>query len=127
MANKSKKVARSAPPTLLGALGPEDMKEWARQMLARKPSKTRCGPRPNKEEVRAMKIRILERDGNDPACFWCGARFPKVASGQPDFRYATLEHIVPLYLGGKHVISNCVFACMKCNSDRDHESLEPPP
>lgn len=71
--------------------------------------------RPGKYEVVSMKHAVIERDGRDAPCYWCKQPFPKHPSGNPDFFYATLEHIVPLADGGRHELSNCALACRKCN------------
>lgn len=41
-------------------------------------------------------------------CAWCGARGVKLE----------VDHIIPIARGGKHHVSNVVFACRSCNSKR---------
>jgi len=107
-----------------GTKTPEELREWARGMWAHLDAKrakrhsNRCGPRPTREEMRDMKLKVIERDGRDAGCFWCGTALPKRVDGELEFYCATLEHIVPLYLGGKHERSNCTLACVTCNSGR---------
>jgi 5-methylcytosine-specific restriction endonuclease McrA len=40
-----------------------------------------------------------------------------------DHRNKTLDHVEPLYLGGKHSIDNAVIACVSCNSSKGKKSL----
>jgi 5-methylcytosine-specific restriction endonuclease McrA len=35
----------------------------------------------------------------------------------------TLDHVYPLYLGGKHSLDNAVIACVSCNSSKGKKSL----
>lgn len=41
-------------------------------------------------------------------CAWCGARGVKLE----------VDHIIPIARGGKHHVSNVVFACRSCNSKK---------
>jgi len=41
-------------------------------------------------------------------CAWCGVRGVKLE----------VDHIIPVSIGGKHHVSNVVFACRSCNSKR---------
>lgn len=99
---------------IIGEFTPEQMRAWAAKMVNRKHHRP-YGRRPNIQEVHEMKWQVLERDGNDAVCYWCQKPFLKTPSGRISFRDATLEHIVPLYLGGKHVLHNCAFAHRPCN------------
>jgi hypothetical protein len=38
-------------------------------------------------------------------------------------RDKTLDHVDPLYLGGKHSLDNAVIACLSCNSSKGKKSL----
>lgn len=52
----------------------------------------------------------------DPHCRWCGTRLTK--------RTATLDHIVPLAVGGKNDQSNYCLACERCNEWRADSGLD---
>ncbi len=108
------------PNTVIGA-SKEEIRAWAEKMRVRKPRRY-FFPRPSKEETFKMKLAVIERDGNDIVCYWCQASFPKQREGRPNFFYATLEHIVPIYLGGKHELHNCTLACQKCNNERRYKN-----
>lgn len=43
-------------------------------------------------------------------CYWCEAPM--------NYREATIEHVIPQSLGGRHAIENLALACYPCNSDR---------
>jgi 5-methylcytosine-specific restriction endonuclease McrA len=53
--------------------------------------------------VRLTKREVLRRD--DFTCQYCGQKSPNL----------TIDHVVPRYLGGKHVWDNLVAACPACN------------
>lgn len=59
------------------------------------------------------------------ACRYCGC--PVTAPGQvgchpngdeplPGFRWATVDHVVPLSLGGTNALHNLALACAPCNA-----------
>ncbi len=81
---------------------------WAMPLPQRKPSR---------KEVAAMKQQVIERDKDHLACRWCNRPFA-VENGVITNEPATLEHIVRLADGGRHVLSNCALACEKCNNER---------
>jgi len=53
---------------------------------------------------RALRQRVFATKGR--ACWWCG-------------RYAgTVDHVLPVVLGGGHELANLVPACQRCNYSR---------
>jgi 5-methylcytosine-specific restriction endonuclease McrA len=42
------------------------------------------------------------------SCFYCGSNEEKI----------TLDHVIPIKLGGRHSIGNLVSACQSCNSSK---------
>ncbi len=54
-----------------------------------------------------QKKKILERDGR--SCFYCG----KIM----ELKDVSLEHLIPLSMGGKNELSNMVLAHEKCNNE----------
>lgn len=66
-------------------------------------------------EVR--RYEIFERDGW--RCHLCGKRTKRDADPL-DPRSATLDHIVPLSLGGAHTRENVATACRSCNSRKSN-------
>lgn len=69
---------------------------------------------------------LLEQQG---LCFWCGGGLvrPLTNSCGPDD--ATIDHLIPRWLGGDKRKSNIVAACRACNSDRGgfHQPDTPDP
>ena len=57
----------------------------------------------------------------DPHCHWCRERLT-MKIGAPN--QATLDHRIPLALGGLDNANNWVLACEKCNRDRGCEMPE---
>ncbi len=49
-------------------------------------------------------------------CYLCGISTPREMCGTNDARAPTLDHIVPLGLGGTHTESNVACACRDCNT-----------
>ena len=65
---------------------------------------------PHSQRVK-HRLRLLKEN---PICFWCGKQFEiKKYTEFQDF--ATLEHIIPRYLGGSDSERNLRLACFKCN------------
>ena len=54
---------------------------------------------------------ILER--NKHKCYWCGKKSKKL----------TMDHVIPLSKGGRHVKENIVPACRSCNSKKADKIL----
>jgi hypothetical protein len=59
-----------------------------------------------------LRYEILRRDGH--ACRYCGARAPGVA--------LTVDHVVPVTLGGADDPTNLVAACVDCNAGKSSAS-----
>lgn len=61
---------------------------------------------------------LIERDGL--TCCWCFRDLVR-APIEPNIdcsAHATLEHLVPVSLGGTHDIENLRLACFQCNNAR---------
>lgn len=68
----------------------------------------------NPKEARAMK-RQIDLIMNQPcSCYWCGTKL----------RYGTVDHIIPLAKGGKHIASNICAACYDCNAKKSDRTPE---
>jgi hypothetical protein len=57
---------------------------------------------------RRVRFEILRRDGH--ACKYCGAQAPDVA--------LTVDHVIPVALGGSDDPTNLVTACQPCNAGK---------
>jgi hypothetical protein len=55
---------------------------------------------------------IFERDGY--TCYLCGVQTDN--SSWPNPRYPTIDHVIPLAMGGTHTMANVRCACFACNS-----------
>jgi len=64
---------------------------------------------------RSTRSRIYSRDAY--CCQYCGCHVTPGAGGN-----ATLDHIVPVELGGSNDPSNLVTACLSCNSTKQDRS-----
>lgn len=63
------------------------------------------------EDVRLLnKLLVAQEQG----CFYCG-RHLSLRKFFSSLRYATVDHFIPLALGGREHISNVVLACGRCN------------
>lgn len=60
------------------------------------------------------KRRVFERD--KWRCQLCGCKVKRTTEWDP--RQATIDHIIPLSLGGEHKYTNVQTACMECNSKK---------
>lgn len=67
---------------------------------------------PRKAISRRLRFEILRRD--DHACRYCGVRVPDVV--------LTIDHVVPVALGGTDDPSNLVAACKDCNAGKTSSS-----
>ncbi len=74
--------------------------------------------------IRRARLANLPRDYIDPLevcerdkwrCHICGCPTPKALRGTIDSSAPEMDHIVPLALGGHHVLSNVACACRACN------------
>lgn len=73
---------------------------------------------------RINPIEVFERDHF--RCYLCGVSTPREFIGTHHLTAPTMDHIVPLKVGGAHVWSNVACSCRKCNSakcDKMPESL----
>ena len=61
------------------------------------------------------RVEVFERDGW--VCQLCGERVDPLLKG-PDPLAASLDHIVPVSLGGDHLPENCQLAHLGCNSSK---------
>jgi 5-methylcytosine-specific restriction endonuclease McrA len=67
---------------------------------------------PNRSEARRIRATLSEQQNH--RCCWCGVR---MADEHGDTQ-ATIEHLLPLSLGGTNVEDNLAVACRRCNEDR---------
>jgi len=65
-----------------------------------------------KKTLRFSKQNVFLRD--DYTCQYCGL--------QVNRKTATLDHVLPISLGGKTVWENCTTACGKCNAQKGNKS-----
>jgi hypothetical protein len=65
---------------------------------------------------RRLRYEILRRD--DHACRYCGATAPDVK--------LTVDHVIPIALGGGDEASNLVTACADCNAGKSSSSADAP-
>lgn len=63
-----------------------------------------------------LRYEILRRDGH--ACRYCGATSPDVR--------VTVDHVIPVALGGSDEPANLVTACADCNSGKSASSPDAP-
>ena len=70
--------------------------------------------RPKRQVPPLNNTNLFGRDLN--ICAYCGNKF--------QFRLLTNDHVVPRSRGGKHVWTNCVTACKKCNNAKGDLPLE---
>ena len=59
---------------------------------------------------RNKRRRLIGQHKNKPVCGYCG----QVILGTD----ITVEHIIPLSIGGSNAIENLVLACHKCNGEK---------
>ncbi len=69
-------------------------------------------PRKRKSHLRRLFMRQMGR------CHWCEQC---VSNDQESRKYATIEHLIPLALGGANHGDNLVMACLDCNNKRGCE------
>lgn len=68
-------------------------------------------------QKRRLQINVFHRLCGEQnwRCCYCGSRMEGFAQ---DSDAPTIEHIIPLSLGGPDRIENIVVACYRCNTDR---------
>ncbi|GHF12565.1 hypothetical protein GCM10017044_03160 [Kordiimonas sediminis] len=89
------------------------------QQIARSSKKIRRkrpkGMASNRKKM--IRVRLIFEQGG--LCYYCGIR---IIIGDNHPRAATLDHIVPLGLGGTNKLSNLVMACRSCNGAKGCKS-----
>ncbi len=71
--------------------------------------RTAAVPDPTAQKLpRRLRYEVLRRDNH--TCRYCGASAPDVK--------LTVDHVLPVALGGKHEASNLVTACHDCNAGK---------
>lgn len=66
--------------------------------------------------LRCAKARLMLEQ--ECRCFWCGKKCRVVARCQNDPHFATVDHYVPQYFGGRSTTKNLRLSCRRCNCDR---------
>lgn len=69
-----------------------------------------------KQISKRLRYEVLRRDNH--ACRYCGATAPDVK--------LTIDHVVPVALGGSNEPSNLAAACMDCNGGKSSSSPDAP-
>ena len=96
----------------------ERMREWFRtnpvrvreQRILRRCALYRAG-RPDRSHVRALEAARV--------CAYCGDLFDALSAR----KHRTVDHVLPLALGGTNVSGNLVAACKACNSSKNKRTL----
>lgn len=100
----------------------KQMAQWRKEYERRNPEKVREN-RCNQNSRRRTMYRetditaewLLELRRNTSNCLLCEKDFDK-KYGEP--RYPSLDHILPLFLGGTHTKDNVRYICITCNKKR---------
>ena len=66
------------------------------------------------------RVKVYDRDKY--RCVYCKCKVKSNDSMRNDM--ATLDHVIPLHLGGEHTYSNVVTACFGCNSRKSGAIIE---
>lgn len=68
--------------------------------------------------ISRSSLRKLDGD----LCCYCEGQmvFGTFARGERPSNMATIEHVIPVSLGGSHTLGNCALACWRCNSSRSN-------
>lgn len=64
-----------------------------------------------RRNMRKVKLQMLRKTSH-PCCNWCNCPLTE--------KTATVDHYVPLALGGLDNFNNYVLACQPCNAQRGH-------
>lgn len=83
-----------------------DLAAAARYMARRRAARVAGEPEPTV----AM---VYERDGG--VCYLCGGHTSPLGAPHTDSNRPTMDHLVPISGGGKHVVANVALACFACN------------
>ncbi|RLC41644.1 MAG: HNH endonuclease [Candidatus Coatesbacteria bacterium] len=67
---------------------------------------------PFKRKVKFSRANIIKRDGG--RCQFCGKKSKNL----------TIDHVIPLSMGGKHSWENCVACCPECNIKKGDRTPE---
>ena len=67
---------------------------------------------PKNERHKVLRTELQTRDGSD--CHLCGYTL-NLTTKHPDPRYASIDHVTPLALGGTNDLANLRLACLECN------------
>ena len=104
----------------------EDAKRAAKEYKQANPDKARIWSRKRDVKRRALlgsviceaidPVEIFERD--KWRCKQCRRKTPREMMGRSDKRAPTLDHIVPLSLGGPHTRANLRCLCFSCNASK---------
>ncbi len=74
-----------------------------------------------------QRKRLIKRDGLN--CYWCKhlmqEKFSKDIPQHLQLDFATIEHLIPLSLGGENIDDNLCLACKGCNEKRIGIRLPP--
>lgn len=70
----------------------------------------------NSKQKNAIKDKLVKRYGNQ--CHYCKDTLRR--GGPLSGKLMTIEHIVPLVMGGTWALTNLVLACYDCNHKRKH-------
>lgn len=73
-------------------------------------------------QKRLLRERLFANQ--DGKCFYCGKGVTLKVSHCQDADYATIEHLIPLSLGGRSHKDKVVVACQRCNSARSSKPIE---
>ena len=99
-----------SPATAAGEIWPWTELDLAVAELVRGKSSEPAPSIPRKNWSDAVRARVSRRYGGK--CYVCGE---PVVLGDPGDRGATLDHVVPLFLGGEDSESNLALSCRRCN------------
>jgi 5-methylcytosine-specific restriction endonuclease McrA len=69
----------------------------------------------NSKQKKSIKAEIIAKYGS--YCWWCGCFLPDDKQ--------TLDHLVPLSLGGSNLRENQRLVCKKCNEERKNSYYPP--
>lgn len=77
------------------------------------------------EREPGVTVRALRKRDGDKCCYCdVGLDFTRAKRGQMPPNRATLEHILPISRGGGHTFANTALACHRCNTSKNHRTLE---
>ena len=59
-------------------------------------------------------------------CYYCGHDIARArqANKVTGVRASTIDHVIPLYIGGPNTMKNFVAACSPCNVKKGHKTIE---